>query len=228
RLAADRTAPGEIARELKVDAIVRGSVTRVGNRVRITARLSDAAADRDLWVKSYDSDFKDLVTEQIKLAWLIANEIHASLDPEEQRFFAGGEHVPAPAAYDAYLHGHYLFTKFPRSWDEAQQGCRYFQEAIAADNLFAPAYVAMEQCQQWEQARGVIAYRESRVRQFADRAVELAPEWAESHAALGAAYLWHDWNWPQAEQELRRAMELNPNSAETHFAYAECLKVQGR
>jgi Tfp pilus assembly protein PilF len=217
----------DVARELGVDALVQGSVTRSGDRIRITGRLTDPWHGRVIWVESYDTNLLDLSVTETQLARLIGHGVHANFDAEEERFFTQTSHRLVPAAHEAYLQGHYLLT-YHRNGNEVRQSCNDFERAIAADPDFSPAYAGMAQCQQWLETRRFISFEESQTESFAMKAVQLDPLSAKAHAVLGSTYLYHNWNWPAAEQELRRAVQVGPNDAEAHFLYSEYLKVMGR
>jgi TolB-like protein len=100
----------QIARDLKVDAAVEGAVLRSGDRVRITAQLILAAADKHLWARSYDGEMGDTLALQKQVARSIAAEIRIELTPHEQAVLKNGTHV-SPEAYDAYLKGRYFWNK---------------------------------------------------------------------------------------------------------------------
>src|SRR6202008_1730780 len=96
----------EIARELKVDAVVEGSVRRSGDQVRITAQLIYAPTDRHLWAESYERSLRDVLALQSEVASAIANEIKIKVTPEEQVHLSSS-HLVNPDAYEAYLKGRY-------------------------------------------------------------------------------------------------------------------------
>ncbi len=100
----DRSLPA-IAAELGVDAIIEGSVTRDGNRIRITAQLIDAETDQHLWAESYDRDFQDVFILQNEIAKTIAQEVRIAVTPEESSRLAQAAKV-STNGYDAYLKGH--------------------------------------------------------------------------------------------------------------------------
>src|SRR5262249_37329551 len=135
-----------IAKALNVDAVVEGSVLRAGDRVRITAQLIDAPADRHLWAKTYERDSRDVLALQDELASAIAREINVELTPREQARLAGNRAVK-PAAHDAYLKGRYLLN----TPDEVRvkEALDQFQQAVQADPTFAPAYAGIADAYSW-------------------------------------------------------------------------------
>ncbi|HKQ79526.1 MAG TPA: protein kinase [Blastocatellia bacterium] len=217
----------EIASELNVDAVVEGTVQRSGNRVSIRARLIHAGADRQLWAESYDRDLRDALGLQSEVARAIAREVRAKLTPAEQTRLANYAAVNRKALED-YLQGRYLYW---RMGGQLEKAVEYFQSAINEDPTYAPAYAGMAACYNalGSVVVGALPPPEARRRaeEAALKALQLDDTLAEAHAALGYAYN-YNWNWAAAEQEIKRAIELNPNSAETHSLYSRHLSAVGR
>lgn len=202
----------EIARELKVDAVVEGSVMRSGNRVRVNAQLVQAYSDRHLWAKAYDRNVSEILAVQQDLARDIVKEIQAKLTPSEESRLTRPRTV-SPKAYEASLKGRYYWNK--RSLDGFNKGLAFFQEAIQADPMYAPAYAGMAHCYNFlGLGMGPMSAREyaQRAKVAAQKALELDENLADAHAALGVTLYRYDWNWAEAEQEYRRALELDPHN----------------
>jgi TolB-like protein/class 3 adenylate cyclase len=138
---AHRPPTPEIAKALNVDAVVEGSVARVGDKVRVTAQLIDAPADKHLWAKSYERDSKDVLAMQDEIALAIAHEINVELTPEQQARFTSGRTVN-PAAHDAYLKGRY-FLGSANSEERIKKAIEQLEEAIKIDPNFALAYAGL-------------------------------------------------------------------------------------
>src|ERR1700693_4673675 len=130
----------QIARDLNVDAVVEGTVLRSGEKVRITAQLILAAADKHLWAKSYEGDLRDTLALQSQVARSIAAEIRIELTPHEQAALQGTKRVN-PEAHEAFLKGRYFWNK--RTADGLKQAIGYFNQAIAKDPDYAPAYAGL-------------------------------------------------------------------------------------
>jgi serine/threonine protein kinase len=130
----------QIARELDVDALVEGSVLRAINRVRITAELIHAGSDTDLWARSYERDFKNILTLQRKVAMAVVDEIQLRLTPKEKERLSNSRSVK-PAAYEAYLKGRYYWNK--RTGPDIQKAIQYFEEAVAIEKNYAAAYAGL-------------------------------------------------------------------------------------
>lgn len=216
----------DIASELNVDAVVEGTVQRSGDRVSIRARLIHARAEQQLWAESYERDFRDALATQSEIARAIAREVQAKLTPAEQARLTNRV-APKRKALDDYLQGRYFFGK----GGQMTKAIGYFQNAIKEDPTYAPAYAGLAACYNTlgSVVIGELPPPEAR-RQAEDTAMmalRLDGALAEAHAALGFAYH-YGWNWEASEQELKRALEFNPNSSETHNNYSHYLSTIGR
>lgn len=207
----------EIARELHVDAVVEGSVQRFGDRVRITAQLIRAAADQHLWAESYERDLRDVLGLQDEVAHAIAEQVGSRLTPKNSTHHESPRTV-VPEAYDAYLKGQYFWNK--RTPESLKKSVEYFQQAIAKDPEYAPAYANLAQFYFLASAYGILTPEESlsKAKTFATKSVEIDSSLADGHAALANA-LMLEYDWKAAETEFHRALELNQGSAQVHYWY---------
>jgi serine/threonine protein kinase/tetratricopeptide (TPR) repeat protein len=216
----------EIASELKVAAVVEGSVLRSGDRVRVRAQLVDATNDRNLWAKEYERDIKDILQLQNELASAVAQEVGGKLAPQEQARPAPGREVKLEV-YDAYLKGRY-FSNRPME-DTLKRGVAYFQEAIRLDPNYAPAYSGLADAYSF---LGFVGPETDRSKQLAieaaRKAISLDDSLAEAHASLGWVLHRHMQDWSGAEKEYRRAIELNPSYATAHRFYGVFLRGIGQ
>ncbi len=222
----EKTIP-EIAQELDVDAIVEGSVMRVGDQVRITAQLIRAETDEHLWAENYDRELRDVLGLLSEVAQAIAGEIEVALSREDKAQLADFGPV-VPEAYDAYLRGQFHFNTL--SIKEFDTALEYFQEAREIDPEFASAYAA----------EGGIYYLYAHfgvkppdqvigpARAAVERALEIDRDLPSAHAIQGLINLYIDWDWPAAERELKRALKGDPGNAMIRHAYADYLMVMGR
>ncbi len=219
----------EIARELNVDAVIEGTVTRSGNRVRITAQLIHSATDTHLWARSYESDLRDVLTLQSDVASSIAQEIQIQLTPQEKARLAKTSRVD-PEAYETFLKGRYHWYK--RSPDALKRALDYLNQAITKDPTYALAHAGLADAYNslgWD-LFAVMAPADSfpKAKAAANRALELDPNCAEAHAALGWAATAYDFDWIAAEREYQRAIELKPQYGPVHIWYSHFLKAMGR
>ncbi len=218
----------EIARLLNVDAIVEGSVKRAGDKVRITAQLIDARADRHLWSRSFERSSSDVFALQADLASAIAHEIDVQLTPTEKSRLATAPRVD-PASHDAYLKGRYFFNR--PSDDNLKKAIAQFEQAVQLSPDFAPAYSGLSDAYLWAgYNEGFFTASEARpkARQAAETAVRLDGNSAEAHTSLAVFKLFYEYAWAGCEREFRRAIALNPNYAFAHDQFGMALAFQGR
>ena len=219
--------PPEIAEELNVDAVVEGSVLRVGQRVRITAQLIDPATDTYLWAESYERDFEDVLFLQSDLARAIAQEIKVAVTPEESRRLASARRVN-PEAYEAYLKGRFHWYKLSR--EHVDTAMDYFQLALEKDPNCALAYAGIAVTWLVRGDIGLMPPHEvlPKGKAAALKALELDDTLAEVHVNLGNLKAGAEWDWAGAEAEFQRAIQLNPGDAPAHFFYLDLLISVGR
>jgi tetratricopeptide (TPR) repeat protein len=217
----------EIAKELKVDAVVEGSVMRSGDQVRITAQLIQAENDRHLWADSYDRDVKDALGLQSEVARDIAEQVRVQLTQGEKAHLSRAEPVD-PIALDAYEKGRYYLNQRTTASIKASLG--YLQQAIEVNPNFARAYSALATSYLLASAFGVMSEQEAMplVRSAANRALELDDTLAESHAILGEMLVSYDYDFAQGERELKHAIALNRGYANAHNWYSLYLLAMGR
>jgi len=225
----------QIGRDLKVDAVVEGTVTRSADRVRITAQLVEAGSDRHLWARSYERDLKNVLALQDEIAHDITEQIRVKLTPQKRSLLIQ-VHAVDPEAHDAYLRGHYWAYK--GTSEGAWKALEYYQKAIAKDPNYALAYAGVADAYlsltnwatQFSAVSRVLSPEEVsfKVKEAAVKAIELDPSLAEPHASLGATRLFSDWNFSGAAAEFKQAIALNPNLATAHLWYSYYLEFTER
>ena len=214
----------EIARELSVDAVLEGSVTRSDSQVRITAQLIEARTDTHLWSGEYTREMRDIISLQREVAGDIAREIRLHLLPEQQARITTASPVD-PEAHEAFLRGlHFWSQRFFRP-ESMAQAIKYFTEASSREPGFAPgwAYLSTSYC-----ISHFLNADEPRVfypkaLMAAQRALQLDPTSPEAHTAMACIHNLFQWNWVQAEAEFRTAIESNPNYYLAHQWYSFTL-----
>ncbi|MEE9281213.1 MAG: tetratricopeptide repeat protein [Myxococcota bacterium] len=214
-----------IARELGVDALIEGSVLRVGDRVRITVQLIRAVSDEHLWAESYTRPLTDVFALQSEVARAIAKAVNLKLTPAEQQQLASAPSVDVDA-HEAYLRGRYFLQK--GSVEGNLQALEYFELAIREDPEFARAYAGLADASSCESCVSLPEEAMIRAKEAALRAIELDESLAEAHTALGMIKSMHEWDFPGGEIEFKRAMALNPGDVRAHVLYARVLEGMGR
>jgi TolB-like protein/DNA-binding winged helix-turn-helix (wHTH) protein/Tfp pilus assembly protein PilF len=215
-----------IARELGVDAVVEGTVLRSGDRVRISAQLIDARTDQHVWAESYERDLRDILSLQAEVSQQIAHQVGITLTAGEKTRLAAAR-VVDPAAHEAYLKGEFYWSQL--TCDGFENALKSFQDAVAKDPSFAPAYAGMA-----DSYFNLADWRCWPLDTFAKaeasawKATELDPDFAGSRATLAELAFYHEWNWKKADEEFRKALELDPNAAGTYSSYAIYLVSMGQ
>jgi TolB-like protein/Flp pilus assembly protein TadD len=217
----------DIARTLRVDAIVEGSVIREGSRIRVHAQLIRAATDEHIWAEEYQREYGSLLEVQEEVARRIAEQIEVNLTPEDRARLEATRAVD-PEAQENYLKGRYYFNQ--RTKDALNKSVASFQEAIARDPGYALAYSGLADAYAMLGFRGGFPSKDalSRAKTAALKAIELDHTLAEPHASLAFIAETHEWDWATAEREYKQALELNPGDARAHNWYAGYLTYVGR
>jgi TolB-like protein/lipoprotein NlpI len=218
---------GEIARQLGVGALIRGSVMVSDRKVRIRAQLINPFNDDHLWVDSYERELGDVLTLQRQIAHAIACQIRSRLTPEEEEGFAGARSVNAEA-FEAYLKGRFFWNK--RTKADLERSFAYFRQAIAADATYAAPYAGLADCYILMNVFGLSSPHIvcPKAREAAEKALELDETLPEAHNSLAAVRHLYYWDWSGSEQEFRRALELDRNCAVAHHWYAVLLSLLQR
>jgi len=216
----------QIARELGVDAIVEGTIEQSGGRVKISAELVRAATQEHLWGQSYERDLEDALALEDDVAGAIARELRGALAPAAARAAAATPspaHSTSGAVVQAYLRGRDQYQRWTTPAERRALG--YFDQALALDSTFAPAIAARGSALLMvSDSPDTVALARAEI----DRALKRDPMLGEAHAARAKFLFELDWNWPEAEREFRRAIELNPNDTDAHHQYSHLLMALGR
>ncbi len=214
----------EIARELGVDGVIEGSVSRSQGRVRVRAQLIYAPTDTHLWAESYDRDAGDILSLQQELARNIAERVNRAASAE------GAATAPPhgssnQAARDAYYRGRSLWSA-----GQYRRSAGFFREAIRLDPNFAAAYAGVADSYTASAVSGTMRPLDvmPKAREAVRKGLELDDEAAEVHHSYAAVKLFFDWDWNSAEREMERALILNPGIAEAHHLHSYILEAANR
>ncbi len=208
----------EIGNRLGVDKIIEGSVTREDDQVRIIVQLIDVATDEHLWTENYVRPMQNLVALQNEMATSIASAVKVRLTPEEERRLESRGEIN-PETYDVYLRAMYKFRR--ESSAGIREGIEMLADAVENDPTSALAWAGL--------AYGYLEIGHSpfpmspaipRARAAAERALELDPDLAHAHLAVGMFKLYYGWEFEEAEQSLVRALALSPSLVDAHYHLA--------
>ena len=212
---------------LGVSAVIEGTVRRSGDRLRIAAQLSSTDDATLLWSQRFDRTLEDVFALQDEIAHTIVDALRATTfadlsEPLPQRY-AGNAN-----AYSHYLKGRYEWNK--RTQEGVADGIRHFQEAVAIDPRYAPAYVGLADSYALHVDYRSVPVQEGfeRAKAYARKAIELDESLAEAHASLAWSLFIYDWDFKAAEREFKRAIELAPGYATSHQWYAFLLVARGQ
>jgi TolB-like protein/Tfp pilus assembly protein PilF len=213
----------EIGKKLNVGAVLEGSVRKDGNLLRVTAQLNSVTDGYHLWSQTYERELKDVFSVQDEIAKAIVNTLQLKLSTVKPK---SAENVEA---YDLYLQGRYHWD----AWrlESAQRALQFFELATRKDPKFAAAYAGISDSYCWLAFFGNSPANEvmPKARAAAEKAIALDDSLAEAHTSLGYVKALYDYDWPGAEREFQRAIQLNPGLTDAHFGYGIVyMAPQGR
>ena len=219
----------QIAAELNVDAVVEGTVMRVGSRVRITAELVQVSTDQHLWADTYESPIGDVLALQNRVSSAIVDEIRINLTKEDKERLAKKPSV-SPEAYEEYLKGRYYWNK--RSTEGFVKAIGYFEDATRRDSQYALAYAGLADCYGIAGATiyGTLPTAEAapKAKAAATRALEIDPSLAEAVTSLATAKFNYDWDWTGAAEGFQRAIQMDSRYPTAYQRYSLYLSAMGR
>jgi len=218
--------PVSAGQELMVESVLEGSIQRLGDRIRVTVQLVRVSDGTQIWADKFDDTFTNVFAVQDSISERMAAALKLKLTSEEQKRLTK-RYTDNAEAYQLYLKGRYQVLKL--TLPEVQTGISYFQQAIATDPSYALAYVGLADAYRSLSLVGEMPSTELlKAKAAAHKAIEIDDTLAEAHAELGFIMFWYDWNWSAAEEQLKRALDLNPNNSATHMFYAHLLSNTGR
>ena len=215
--------PMVAGRELGVEAVLDGNIQLVNDRVRITAKLLRVSDGKQLWAGQYNEVSADIFGLQDSISERVASALQIALGEKARK-----NYTTSVEAYQLFSRGKFHASRL--ILPEVQKGVSYFEQAIGVDPTYAMAYVELANVY-----RAMVLTNDARpndvmpkARAAAQRAVELDGELAEAHNSLAFIAFWYDFDPQRAERHHLRALELDPNSAQSHFGYAHLLSNTGR
>ncbi|HSU24648.1 MAG TPA: tetratricopeptide repeat protein [Pyrinomonadaceae bacterium] len=208
----------QIARDLDVAAILSGRLVQVGDSLNISVQLIDARTNKLLWAEQYDRKMADLLATQREIATAITQKLQLKLSGDEKGI--AKKYTSSNEAYQLYLKGRYYWSK--RTKDDLFKSVESYKQAIDLDPSFALAYVGVAEAYNSMAKDPDVAPKDAVpfAKSAATKALEIDASLAEAHMAFGDALAIYDWNWPEAERELKKALELDPNISYIHLVYS--------
>ena len=218
----------EIARRLRVAHILEGSVRRVANRVRVTAKLVDVRNGFQLWSERYDREMADVFKIQDEITLAIVERLKVRLLAHE-RLTLPSEGAASLETYNLYLKGRFYWAQRPHGIAKAIE---YFKQALVRDPAYARARAGLADCYvtlgSWENGTVPPLEAMAQAQQAATEALQLDSRLVEAHTSLAYRTTHYEWDWDRAEAQFKHAFELNPNYAVCHHWYSHFLTALGR
>ena len=218
----------KIASELGVQAVMSGRMVQRGDNLSISVELIDVVNNKTIWGEQFERKMSDLLATQREIATVITEKLQLKLTGTESTGVTK-KYTDNNEAYQLYLKGRYFWNK--RTESDIDRSIEFFNQAIALDPKFALAYSGLADAYQvLPNYQDVFKPDETypKARAMAEKALEIDPTLAEPHAAIGVVCHEYEWNFPEAEKEFKRSIDLNPNYASAHQWYGEYLANMGR
>jgi len=226
--------PQKVGRDLNVAAVLTGTVAQRGDNLHIDTGLIDVRDGSELWGEGYDRKLSEIANLQQEITQDIFTKLrlYSPVDSAQEKISPQDSET-----YLLYLHGRYYLDKQTNNervirLQSVRTAIDYFQQAISRNPNFGRAYAGLADAyvslgQPWI---GGLPPKQAlqEAKAAAENAIRLSSDFSEAHVSVAHVVLLHDWDWQRAEDEYRRAIELDPNSAQAHNQYSELLQVQGR
>jgi eukaryotic-like serine/threonine-protein kinase len=221
------TDPQQVGRELHVQAILTGRLIQTGDDLMISVNLEDVQNGRQIWGEQYNRKLSNLISVQREIATDIYGRLRPALVGEENKLLSKRP-TESPEAYQLYLQGLFYWNKGAEA--DFKTASDFFTQAVQQDSRYALAYAGLADTYSLMGDYGYLASSEAwpKAKAAAMQALDIDNTLAEAHTSLGLVKEHFEWDWPGAQQEFRRAIELNPNSANAHHWFGEYLSNMGQ
>jgi TolB-like protein/tetratricopeptide (TPR) repeat protein len=220
-----RPDPTEVARRLKVGAVLAGRLAQSGDVLMISVELIDAGRNIQLWSDQFRLSPAEVFAAQERIALEVAGKLQPRLASKAS---LPGQHIPNAEAHQEYLKGRFFWNK--RTGEGTRKAIAHFEKAIEKDPKYVHSWAGLAQSYVLLTYVSATSPHESypKARSAAEKTLELDPNNADAHVTLGLLKRDYEWDWAGAEQSFRRALELGPNIPTVHHWYAETLYLFGR
>jgi DNA-binding winged helix-turn-helix (wHTH) protein/TolB-like protein len=221
--------PIKAGEEVQAEAVLDGSIQKVGDQVRVTCRLINVKNGAAIWADQFDASFTDILNVQDSISQRLIQALTLKLSGKEREQL-NKHYTDNSEAYQLYLQGNYLFTKPTGDrGDNLRKSLDYYQQAVEKDPKFAKAYIGISEfyisggdpkTPSWERilkAKAAIV-----------KALELDTTLDEAYNARAELKYQYEFDWSGAEADFKQALDLNPNNSYFHIAYSWHLMCQGR
>lgn len=218
----------EIAKELRVDAVIEGSVSKRDKNIQLNVQLLRAFPEEDhIWAELYDRPWEDIYSLLNEITRTISEKIDLLLTPKESERLSSFDQVN-PEAYQAYLRGKFHIEKL--SFEALKISMEYLEKAISMDPSFAPAYASLAISLMAQVQMGLIPPPEAmpKIYQSIHKSLGLDPDLSEAHFAKATLHAWVEWDWEQSEMEFLRSFDINPNESVALAYYGHVLMLLKR
>jgi serine/threonine protein kinase/tetratricopeptide (TPR) repeat protein len=221
------TDPQKVGRDLHVQAILTGRLIQTGDELMISVNLEDVQNGRQIWGEQYNRKLSNLISVQREIAADIYGRLRPTLLGGENKLFSKRP-TESAEAYQLYLQGLFYWNKGAAA--DFKMASEFFTQAVQKDPQYALAYAGLADTYSLMGDYGYLASSEAwpRAKTAAMQALDIDSTLAEAHTSLGLVKEHFEWDWPGAEQEFRRAIQLNPNSANAHHWFGEYLTNMGQ
>jgi TolB-like protein/Tfp pilus assembly protein PilF/tRNA A-37 threonylcarbamoyl transferase component Bud32 len=218
----------DIGKKLNVRTVLEGSIRKMGQQLRVTARLINVSDGFDLWSDTYDRELKDVFNVWDEIALTIADKLKLTLLSDEKARVVRHS-TENLEAYNLYLLGRYFFYK-GHVEEDYKKAIGYIEQALAKDPKYAMAYSLEAGCYSVLCANGYLSPEESYplAKEAVMKALDLDEELGEAHAELGYLKMLYDWDLTGAEEEFKRALKISPGSVDVYLPYSIYLSMMGR
>ena len=219
--------PVAAARLLHVRAVLDGTLQKASDRIRVTVRLINVADGASLWSNTFDEKFTDVFTVEDTIAQRVATALALHLNADQQQRMTK-RYTQNAEAYQLYLRGRFYWNKYTE--EGFRRSIEFYNQAIALDPNYALAYAGLAdtyiQLSELNFAPPTEYFPKAKA--YAAKALALEDNLPQSHVAMGTYLLFYEWNWAEAEKELKRGIELNPSYPDARHFYNHYLEIQGR